>query len=70
MFIGLAVASAADEKLLSLRDCIAITLQQNRTIKNAYLDRVVQKYDLRVAEDKFSPKLYLTPAEAAQTNPE
>jgi outer membrane protein len=53
--------SLAAEKQTSLADCIATTVQENRTIKNAYLDRIVQKYDLRVAEDKFTPKLLLTP---------
>jgi outer membrane protein TolC len=62
MLLGLsAPVIAADEKTVSLSDCITITLRENRTIKNAYLDRVVQKYDLRVAEDKFTPKLLLTP---------
>jgi len=46
---------------MTLPDCIAVTLRENRTIKNSYLDRIVQKYDLRVAEDKFTPKLNLTP---------
>lgn len=54
-------SASADEKTVSLSDCIALTLRENRTIKNAYLDRVAQKYDLRVAEDKFTPKLLLTP---------
>jgi outer membrane protein TolC len=47
---------------MSLDDCIALTLRENRTIKNAYLDRVVQKYDLRIAEDKFVPTLTLAPS--------
>ena len=34
-------------------DCV------NRTIQSAYLDRIAQKYDLRVAEDYFNPKLVL-----------
>ncbi|MHB8121920.1 MAG: TolC family protein [Desulfuromonadaceae bacterium] len=46
---------------MTLADCIATAVRENRTIKNAYLDRIVQKYDLRVAEDKFTPKLLLTP---------
>ncbi len=53
--------SQAAENQMSLADCVATTVQENRTIKNAYLDRIVQKYDLRVAEDKFTPKLLLTP---------
>ena len=54
-------AHAADPAM-SLDDCIALTLRENRTIKNAYLDRVVQKYDLRMAEDKFVPTLTLAPS--------
>lgn len=46
---------------LSLDDCIQLALKENRTIKNAYLDRVVDKYVLRMAEDKFVPTLTLTP---------
>ena len=53
---------AAEELTLSLGDCIALALKENRTIRNAYLDRVVQRYDLRVAEDKFTPKLLVTPS--------
>ena len=34
-------------------------LRGNRTIQSAYLDRIAQKYDLRVAEDYFNPKLVL-----------
>lgn len=57
-----AAASAAGETPMTLADCIAVAVRENRTIRNAYLDRVVQKYDLRVAEDKFTPKLLLTPS--------
>ncbi|MDD2310323.1 MAG: TolC family protein [Desulfuromonadaceae bacterium] len=55
-------ASSATETRMTLADCIATAVRENRTIKNAYLDRIVQKYDLRVAEDKFTPKLLLTPS--------
>lgn len=69
ILIGLsAPIIAADEKIISLSDCIAIALRENRIIKNAYLDRVVQKYYLRVAEDKFTPKLLLTPEVQATGN--
>jgi outer membrane protein TolC len=53
---------------MSLDDCIALTLRENRTIKNAYLDRVVQKYDLRMAEDKFIPTLTLAPSVTGSGN--
>lgn len=45
---------------MTLADCIRIAVTENSTIKNAYLDRIVQKYELRVAEDKFFPKMQLT----------
>ncbi len=60
-------AGAADP-VMTLDGCISLALKQNRTIKNAYLDRVAQKYDLRVAEDKFVPTLVLIPSASATGN--
>jgi outer membrane protein TolC len=54
--------SAAVDVPITLTECIATAIRDNRTIKNAYLDRVAQKYDLLVAEDKFTPKLLLSPS--------
>lgn len=45
---------------LSLQDAVALGLRNNRAIRSAYLSRVAQKFDLRVAEDKFTPKLELS----------
>jgi len=45
---------------LTLEAAIRIAVVDNTRVKNAYLDRVVQKYDLYVAESKFSPKFLLT----------
>jgi outer membrane protein TolC len=59
LVLALAQGAALAEPL-SLPDAVALTIRENRTIKNAYLDRLVQKYDLRVAQDKFSPKLNLS----------
>ena len=44
---------------LSLADAVFLGLRGNRTIRSAYFERVAQKYDLRVAEDYFNPKLVL-----------
>jgi len=60
-------AHAADPAM-SLTECISLALKENRTIKNAYLDRVVQKYDLRMAEDKFVPTLTLAPSVTGSGN--
>lgn len=45
---------------LTLSDAIYLGLRDNRAIRSAYLDRIAQKFDLRVAEDRFTPKLSLT----------
>lgn len=54
-------ATGSGEKM-TLADCIKVAMKENKTIKSAYLDRIVQKYDLRVAEDKFTPKMTLDPS--------
>ena len=51
---------------LTLEAAIRIAVVDNTRVKNAYLDRVVQKYDLYVAESKFSPKFLLTTEVGAQ----
>ena len=40
---------------MNLAEAISLALRSNRSIQIAYLDRVLQKYDLKVAEDKFWP---------------
>ena len=44
---------------LSLIDAVFLGLRDNRAIRSAFLQRVAQKFDLRVAEDQFTPKLVL-----------
>ncbi|WP_036767995.1 TolC family protein [Photorhabdus australis] len=45
---------------LSLSDAIWLGLRNNYAIRSVYLDRIAQKFDLRVAEDRFTPKLQLS----------
>lgn len=45
---------------LTLVDAIYLGLQDNRAIRTAYLDRVSQRFDLAVSEDRFTPKLILS----------
>lgn len=40
---------------LTPRDVVYLALENNRTIKNQYLERIVQRRTLEVAEDKFVP---------------
>jgi outer membrane protein len=42
---------------MSLTEAVLLALRNSRTIKNAYLDRVVQKFNLKVAEDEFIPNI-------------
>ncbi len=44
---------------LTLRLAIQLALTHNRTLEKAGLDREVQHFDLRVAQDEFSPQLNL-----------
>jgi len=53
-------AGGSDKVEMSLTDTVLLALKKNRTIESAYLDRIVQRYDLKVAEDKFTPKPVLT----------
>jgi len=43
-------------KKLNLSDCVLLALQNNVSIQTAYLDRISQRMELRVAEDKFVPQ--------------
>lgn len=45
---------------LSLSDAIYLGLRDNRSIRSIYLDRIAQKFELRVAEDSFTPKLIVS----------
>ncbi len=40
---------------MSLAEAVSLALRSNRSVQMAYLDRVVQKFALKVAEDKFRP---------------
>ena len=45
---------------MSLADTVRLSVKTSRTIESAYLDRISQRYDLKVAEDIFTPKPVLT----------
>ncbi|HEY9665882.1 MAG TPA: TolC family protein [Coleofasciculaceae cyanobacterium] len=49
--------SDIQELALTLSDVIILALENNRSLKNAYLERIAQRQDLTVAEDKFNPNL-------------
>ena len=45
---------------LSLADAIFIGLRENRTVKSAYINRVVEKFNLEVEEMRFVPRFSLS----------
>ncbi|MFK3781766.1 TolC family protein [Agrobacterium sp. NPDC089420] len=51
---------------LTLADVVFMGLRDNRTIKSAYIDRIAQKFDLRVAEDRFTPQFSISGEVARQ----
>ncbi len=42
---------------LKLKDAVVLALQNNRTLKNAYLQRIIDRENLEQEEDKFVPEL-------------
>ncbi|MEA5594698.1 TolC family protein [Rivularia sp. UHCC 0363] len=58
--------SSDNIKRLMLKDVVVLVLANNTEIKNAYLDRTVQRGELAIAEDKFNPDF--TPTLSLSTN--
>jgi len=50
-------ASRENTVEMGLAEAVLLAVRNNRTIENAYLRRVVQKYSLRVAGDEFVPNV-------------
>ena len=60
---NLLATSSATENLttqskltLTLEEAVSLALRNNRAIRSSYLERISQRFDLQVAEDKFNPK--------------
>lgn len=51
---------AENAQEMSLADTVRLSVKTSRTIASSYLDRIAQRYDLKVAEDIFTPKPVLT----------
>lgn len=46
-----------DPMEMTLAEAINVALRMNRSVKSAYLSRVVEKFSLRVSQDKFNPNV-------------
>ena len=42
---------------MTLADAVSLALRSNRSIAITYLNRVIEKYDLRIAEAEFLPNI-------------
>lgn len=45
-----------DIKTLTLADCVILALKNNIDLKNTFLNRITQRYSVKVAENKFRPQ--------------
>jgi len=45
-----------DIKRLTLADCVILALKNNIDLKNTFLNRITQRFSVRVAENKFRPQ--------------
>lgn len=45
--------------VMSLEDAVFLGLRSNRTIQSSYINRAVEKFDLRIAENQFTPQFAL-----------
>lgn len=53
------VAKSNLVKPITLAEAITLALRHNKTIESAYLNRILEKFDLTIAQDKFYPNLDL-----------
>lgn len=53
---------------LALNEAVLLGLRNNHAIRSAYFERIVQKFDLRVEKDRFTPKLVLSSRHLATRN--
>ncbi len=59
--VGADTAPSQQEALpMTLAEAVTLALRHNRTVESAYLNRLVEKFDLTIAQDKFHPDLYLS----------
>ncbi len=52
---------------MTLAEAVTLALRHNRTVETAYLDRLLERFDLQTAQDKFSPDFILF-SSASQEN--
>lgn len=60
------IGDRAGDIPLTVADAVFMALRENRTIRSAYIDRITQKFDLRVVEDRFTPQFGVTGAALRQ----
>jgi outer membrane protein TolC len=58
----LAAASppATQVKNMTLSEAVALALRHNKTVESAYLDRILEKFTLKIAQEEFRPEINLS----------
>ncbi|MGB5686541.1 MAG: TolC family protein, partial [Candidatus Electrothrix sp.] len=54
-----AVPSKQEVQSMTLAEAVTLALRHSRAVESAYLDRLLEKFDLQTAQDKFSPDFSL-----------
>ena len=54
-----APSSKQEVQKMTLAEAVTLALRHNRTVETAYLDRLLERFDLKTAQDKFSPDFFL-----------
>ncbi|CAK8725004.1 Outer membrane protein TolC [Candidatus Electrothrix aarhusensis] len=69
--VGPAVAASSKQEVqsMTLAEAVTLALRHSRTVESAYLDRLLERFDLKTAQDKFSPDFSLF-SSASQGNTE
>ena len=60
---------AQEVQSMTLAEAVTLALRHSRTVESAYLDRLLEKFDLKTAQDKFFPDFSLF-SSASQANRE
>jgi outer membrane protein len=53
-------STSSNPIILSLNEAILMAIRSNKQIENAYLDRVLQKFNFKIAKNEFFPKISLS----------
>ncbi|MCI5134640.1 MAG: TolC family protein [Candidatus Electrothrix sp. AW2] len=59
--VDLTVAASSEQQVqtMTLAEAVMLALGHNRSVESAYLDRLLERFDLKTAQDKFLPDAHI-----------